>query len=445
MQNKTQMKYRRLTAFIMLCALVSAHGNEMNQAQVNSTKHVDQAIGELIESNRDAITKHRTVQVQLLLRPKVAAKVTQIKHDFWFGTALNRELFREEEERGGKGFSAKDKAMYKQIVLENFNSAVHENALKWQCTEVKKGEVDYTLTDRVADWCITNELRLRGHTVFYPQDNYIQKWIKELDDKELHSTLNQRATSVMTHFKGRITEYDVNNEMLNPKSYFKGRLGESIRPEMFKWCRDADPDAILYMNDNGILNFGNYRNYAKQIQQLIDQGAPIGGIGVQGHFFTPEQVNPKTIGDALDRLSQFNLPIKVTEFDISTPDEVAKAKGLATVYTMCFAHPSVEGILMWGFWQGKHWRPTAFLWKNDWTPTLAAETYQRLVFKEWWTRWNGVAGLNGQAELRAFFGEQRVEVDGKSRSFYLSPSEKSVMIDCRDPDPAKWVKRVSKH
>jgi endo-1,4-beta-xylanase len=36
---------------------------------------------------------------------------------------------------------------------------------------------------------------------------------------------------------------------------------------------------------------------------------------------------------------------------------------------MCFAHPSVEGILMWGFWQGKHWRPNAFLWKKDWTPT----------------------------------------------------------------------------
>ena len=82
----------------------------------------------------------------------------------------------------------------------------------------------------------------------------------------------------------------------------------------------------------------------------------------------------------LDTLARFDLPIKITEFDMNTKDEAAKARGVEALYRVCFAHPAVEGVLMWGFWQGRHWRPDAALWKKDWTPTPAAEVYHKLVY-----------------------------------------------------------------
>ena len=74
---------------------------------------------------------------------------------------------------------------------------------------------------------------------------------------------------------------------------------------------------------------------------------------------------------------------------LTAEEEEAKAEALVEYYRICFAHPAVEGILMWGFWEGANWIPASSLFKRDWTPTPAAEAYRDLVFNEWWTKWEG--------------------------------------------------------
>ena len=36
-------------------------------------------------------------------------------------------------------------------------------------------------------------------------------------------------------------------------------------------------------------------------------------------------------------------------------DENRKAANLEKVMTLFFSHPAVEGVLLWGFWDGKIW------------------------------------------------------------------------------------------
>ncbi len=132
---------------------------------------------------------------------------------------------------------------------------------------------------------------------------------------------------------------------------------------------------------------------------------------------------------SLDRLAQFGLPIRVTEFDLDTEDAELKARRLAEFYRTCFAHPAVTGVLMWGFWEGAHWRPDAALWERDFSPTPAARAYRRLVFGEWWTRWEGEAGADGRCTLRAFYGRHRVEVDGEAQEVHLPKSDGRVELD----------------
>ena len=74
-------------------------------------------------------------------------------------------------------------------------------------------------------WCEDNGLRLRGHCVFWCVDKYVQPWLKELDDDSLRVAVQRRAIDVLGKYKGRIPEYDVNNEMLNG-DYYKKRLGD---------------------------------------------------------------------------------------------------------------------------------------------------------------------------------------------------------------------------
>jgi endo-1,4-beta-xylanase len=92
-------------------------------------------------------------------------------------------------------------------------------------------------------------------------------------------------------------------------------------------------------------------------------------------------------------------------------------------YRICFACPQVEGILMWGFWEGANWIPASSLYRRDWTPLPAAEAYRDLVFRQWWTRWQGRTDAQGRCEVRAFCGQQRVQAAGKEKVVNLRKSD----------------------
>ena len=107
-----------------------------------------------------------------------------------------------------------------------------------------------------------------------------------------------------------------------------------------------------------------------------------------------------------------------------TPEEEElRARELVDYYKICFAQPAVEGILMWGFWAGANWIPVSSLYKRDWTPTPAAEAYQDLIFKEWWTREEGTSDKNGEFSSSAFYGKYKVTVGGVSKEINLTKAE----------------------
>jgi len=381
------------------------------------------------ESLSDAIRTHR--MGTLVVKAPQGAKVgiEQLEHEFWFGTAVSARIF-----AGRK--KSKDRRKYLSVLKENFNSAVHENALKWYWIEKRKNRVSYAPADTALKWCLDNGLRVRGHCVFWGVEKHIQSWIKRLDDDTLRTAMKRHAIDLLTRYKGRISEYDVNNEMLHG-DYYKKRFGDTIRSEMFEWCHAADPNATLYVNDYGVLTGGDLDRYEKQIAELIKSEAPIGGIGIQGHF-GPKGVDAAKVKRVLDRLAKFNLPIKITEFDIDSEDEDLKAKGLVDLYTTAFANPAVNGILMWGFWEGKHWRPRAALWRRDWTPTKAAEAYRDLVYKKWWTSRGGVADKTGTFKTKAFYGRYKITVEGKTpRIVWLREKEKTKTVDMTAEVPGK--------
>lgn len=128
-------------------------------------------------------------------------------------------------------------------------------------------------------------------------------------------------------------------------------------------------------------------------------------------------------------MAQFGLPIKITEFDVIAPTEAEKARILTDVYRVAFAHPAVDGILMWGFWEGAHWAPKAALFKKDWEPLPIAKAYLDLVYNQWWTKLDGFTNKVGELPVGAFFGEYILSIDTgnkvSSLCFTLSPGEKT--------------------
>lgn len=325
--------------------------------------------------------------------------VDQLRHEFWFGTAIATSVLK---------FDKVTREKFLNTLKENFNSAVHENALKWYGIEREKGKLRYEDADKILAWCDQNNIVMRGHCLFWEVEEVLQQWVKDLNKEELRQAVIKRANEVTQRYKGRIVEYDVNNEMMHGK-FYQERLGEGIWKEMFDIAHKNDPEAVLYVNDYEIMVNG-YMNekYAAHIKHLQDMGARVGGIGIQGHF--DAAVDPVQVEKSLEVLSKFNLPIKITEFDVNSDDEQVKAEGLEALYRICFAYPQVKGILMWGFWEGAHWRPKSAIFKKDFTLTLSAKMHRKLVYDEWWTRENGKTDEKGIYSCRPYFGDHMITV-----------------------------------
>lgn len=374
----------------------------------------------------NSIAANRKGELIVKAKPGAEVSVEQISHEFWFGCALPDQIF-----NGSAPKSEVDQ--FKENFLKNFNSAVTENAVKWGNMERRKGELNYSVIDAILEWTEANKIPLRGHNLFWGIPEFVQPWVKALSDDELEQTLKNRAETVTARYKGRFVEYDLNNEMVHG-NYYEDRLGPDITKKMAEWSRKGDPQVRLFLNDYDILTGVKLKEYMAQIRLLLKQGLPIAGIGVQGHLHA-ETFDRLQLKNALDSLAQFHLPIRVTEFNMPgqrskyykdrnlklTPEEEeTKAKEMTDYYKICFAHPAVEGIIMWGFWEGANWIPASSLYKRDWTPTPAAIAYQNLIFKEWWTNARGKTDRRGEFSVPAFFGKYKVTVDGETQEVNLT-------------------------
>jgi endo-1,4-beta-xylanase len=359
--------------------------------------------------------------------PGADVEVRQIRHEFQFGTAITNGL----AENDPISMSASDRNAFLKILAENFNFAVHENALKWYDCEKQNGIVNYSVADRIWEYCHDLNIPMRGHCIFWEKDEYIMPWLRGLDNDRLRAAIKKRAIGVTEHFKGRIEEFDLNNEMINGE-FFRRRLGYGIINEMAYMAKAGNPDITLFVNDYGILCDGGFNSdtYQLQIQTLLDNGVPIGGIGCQGHSATFLNVPMSTehVQVTLDRLTQFGLPIKITECLFDVQDDQMQADELRRIFPIYFAHPGVEAILMWGFWEGAHWKPWSALWKKDWTITLQGRAYRDLVFKDWWTQVSGTANASGRFQTDAFFGDYSISSNGVTQKSSLSKKNKSLHV-----------------
>ncbi|HEX2977144.1 MAG TPA: endo-1,4-beta-xylanase [Bacteroidales bacterium] len=391
--------------------------------------------GAQISNLNDSIAKYRKGEIVVVARKGDKITIEQLRHEFWFGCAISNSLV------SGK-LSETDNRQYREKFLMNFNSAVTENALKWLDMERQKGEPNYSNVDGILSWTEENKIPLRGHNLFWGIPQFIQPWLKELNNEELRKTMKNRAETISAKYKGRFAEYDLNNEMIHG-NYYEDRLGAGITKEMADWVHTGDPDAKLFVNDYDILTGKRLNDYMAHIRKLRAQGVPVAGIGVQGHLHA-ETFDRNELRRALDSLAKFGLPIRITEFnmpgqrskyyekrmiDITPEEEELEAKELADYYKICFAHPAVEGIIMWGFWAGANWIPVSSLYRRDWSPTPLEKAYRNLVFNEWWTRAEGTAGKKGIYSAYGFFGKYRITVNGVSKEIDLTKAAGKVTVD----------------
>jgi endo-1,4-beta-xylanase len=246
---------------------------------------------------------------------------------------------------------------------------------------------------------------------------YIPSAVKTLagDPKALEAKIESRIMDVGGTMKGQLVEWDVINEPAVEKE-LTAILGESAMVTWFNVARQADPKALLFVNDYPSPDsVGHLDSFDRVIKFLKQNGAPLGGVGLQGHVGSSPWSIPALL-KALDQLGANGLPIAITEYDTDIKDLDMDAKFLKDFMTAVFSHPSTNSFLMWGFWDGAHWQSKAPIFNRDWTEKPSGKAYEELVLRDWWTKADATTDAQGSCKVRGFLGDYEITVTSGSKS-----------------------------
>lgn len=307
--------------------------------------------------------------------------------------------------------------IYRKNLKELFNTATIENGFKaggwaWELSRKEK-------TLRSFEWLHQNGFRQRGHTVVWPAwkfNPYTTKQIALTDTALFNRFIKAQFYERMAYTKDRVIAWDVVNEPMHEKEFY-AYLPQDIMVEWYKLARELDPNAQLFINDYAMLNCvqspQNIREYVDTIQSLRRKGAPIDGIGVQGHVGRQPR-NPEQVITDLDLFIPTQLPIQITEFDINTPDEELQADYTRDFLIAVYSHPVVNGVILWGFWEAAHWKPDACMFRKDWTPKANAAIWREWVTGHWKTNVKQSTDKKGFVNVRGHLGSYKVRVTYKN-------------------------------
>ena len=236
-----------------------------------------------------------------------------LKGKFLMGTALNTRQI--------EGLNPAEM----EVVKTHFNSIVAENCMKSGRLVPEKDNYNFEIADKFVEFGEDNNMAIHGHTLVW--HSQIPRWFfkdnagNEIDNKELTRRIKDHINTVVSRYKGRIKSWDVVNEAVLDdgslrKSKFYNLLGEDFIKIAFETAHKADPDAELYYNDYSTSIPEKRDGIVHMIKNLMAQGVPIHGIGMQGHVgmdYPELDEFEKTI----EAFSDLGLKVAVTEFDIT--------------------------------------------------------------------------------------------------------------------------------
>ncbi|MCR4582228.1 MAG: endo-1,4-beta-xylanase [Prevotella sp.] len=225
-----------------------------------------------------------------------------------------------------------------QLIKQEFNSITAENDMKVGMLQPKEGEWNWASADSIANYCRRNGIRLRGHNLCWHSQfadwMFTDKKGKPVKKEVFYERLRNHIHTVVNRYKDIVYCWDVVNEAIadqafgrpgqQPNPYRQSRLyqlcGDEFIAKAFEYAREADPKALLFYNDYNECDPGKRDRIYNMVKKMQEQGVPIDGIGMQGHYniYGPSE---KDIDDAITKYAQLVKHIHVTELDLRTNTE----------------------------------------------------------------------------------------------------------------------------
>jgi endo-1,4-beta-xylanase len=284
-----------------------------------------------------------------------------------------------------------------------------DNAFYWSVVEPTRGSFRFERGDEIVAYARANGIdALRGHVLVWHQS--LPAWLEQghFTPDELKGILKEHIQTIVGHYRGTITAWDVLNEAVDDKGELRQTIwtktiGTDVIEMAFRWAHETDPDALLFYNDYRNEGSGPVpdRIYAL-VRDLRTRGVPIGGVGLQMHLIGGRETAYVTrraemlaaMAANMKRLADLGVVVQITEMDVSVvglpgPDVLAQQATIyADVLGTCLAAPRCTALLTWGLDDGHTWvtgrfsgseRAAPLLFDRDLMPKPAHDAVKKVL------------------------------------------------------------------
>jgi endo-1,4-beta-xylanase len=329
------------------------------------------------------------------------------RDSFHLGVAINGAQFTGSDQTG------------QALILREFDSVSPENALKWDAVQPTQGQFRFGRADAYVEFGVRHGLWTIGHALLW--HSQLPNWVSKpeagqstLSREELLTRLRAHITTVVGRYRGRIQGWDVINEVVEDRggyrqSLFYRVLGREGYVQAFKWAHEADPAAELYYNDYNLEADDPKRATALDlVRYLREQGAPINGVGLQGHY-NLTYPSPAKIDETIGLFAALGVKVMITELDVEvnrapdatitgavgaradgaspasplTPAELAaQAKRYADIFAVLLKNKAaVTRVTLWGLRDTDSWRQSSspLIFNDAYAPKPAYDAILRVA------------------------------------------------------------------
>jgi len=373
-----------------------------------------------------------TVSKDLNAKAGQDVKATLIRNHFGFGGQINAWSF-DTIIKGEAGVTQN----YFDAFRQYFDYATPENEMKWTSNmwgDTMPSGAWYDPADRIIDSCDKYGIKVRGHNLFWNEKkDWIPKWSRELGTTDFKKAMKDRIESAMTHFKGKVVQWDIINEIIHGENGSTPAAGQGLLETMsgdqnvFAWILDEArkiDSCPFVINDYNLATANDYDKYVTKCLPLKEK---FDIIGDEGHFsdavFSRSDIDTKInkMATGLGKKAWF------TEIDWSFA--VSKSpEQMELLMRTSFANKNIDGMVLWVWCKRKMWRElNSYLVDSLFVETETGKTWKKLR-KEWKTDTTVKAEADGGLKFKGYQGQYQLVQGDDTAIVYLHPEDKVEII-----------------
>jgi GH35 family endo-1,4-beta-xylanase len=318
--------------------------------------------------------------------------------------------------------------------------------VSWTNVEPIQGKYDWYSLDYLYRPAEMNRMgyTLNGHCMIFFLDEWwnLPQYVRSMNFQQLKEAIQKHVQTLVTHYKGIITYWTINEPTFSYSDFFKLSQAQWIEvvSTAVQSVRKSDPEAKIMINvvpaDHPEIGYSPH----DILDALIGQGVEFDVIGIELYPRPEFGIVPDVNGypsiewasTMLDSFARFGKPIILSEVAVTNvPSPEAQANWLRAFYTMAFEKPFVVGIT-WYFVDDDPYLPGAGLFPDVDSPPRPVYEALADVIRERTSQGTTKTDSEGRVKIEGYAGDYLIEVGigaRKLRSCYISQKEKKARLN----------------